>query len=278
MRWLKNGFPLTFNPQVVSVRGIRPLTRASPPSLLTVYRDRVKNVALRDMVQQLLEKQCVWVMTESETGFFLESVPSSQAFRRLAFSHRPIDAQRVPSAENLRDGHVGEGQESSTFGHVGHLARPLRCVPSYTDKAIRSEVSVLSSRRNKVHVHGPAIWIDDSPVGVHGSSQANKEVDDSSPVCTISVLRRLARPPQQECAGPQDGCAGTALSTTGFTGEREEIGTSALAINRVPRGAAGSSSGQGLSDPRKSGWDPHDDRADPSGRGGTEKQSLCWVR
>ena len=57
----------------------------------------------------------------------------------------------------------------------------------------------------------------------------------------------------------------SALSTTGFAGEREEIGTSSLAVNRVPRGAAGSSSGQGLSDPRKSGWDPHDDRADPGG-------------
>ena len=167
---------------------------------------------------------------------FLESVPGSQAFRRLAFSHRPIGTQRVPSAENLRDGHVGEGQESSTSGYVGHLARPLRCVPSYTDKAIRPEVSVLSSRWNKVHVHGPTIWIDDGPVGVHGSSQANKEVDDPSPIRAISVPRRLAqRPPQQECAGPQNGCASTAFSTTRFAGEREEIETSALAVNRVPR-------------------------------------------
>ena len=63
MCWLKNGFPLTFNPQVVSVRGMPPLTRASPPSVLTVYRDQVKNVALRDMVLQLLEKQFVLVMT-----------------------------------------------------------------------------------------------------------------------------------------------------------------------------------------------------------------------
>ena len=55
VRWLKNGFPLTFNPQVVSVRGSPPLTRASPPSLLTTYQDQVRNVALRDMVQQLLD-------------------------------------------------------------------------------------------------------------------------------------------------------------------------------------------------------------------------------
>ena len=34
MRWLKNGFPLMLIPQVVSVRGIPLLTRASPPSLL----------------------------------------------------------------------------------------------------------------------------------------------------------------------------------------------------------------------------------------------------
>ena len=67
--WLKNGFPLTFNSQVVSVWGMPPLTRASSPSLLTVYRDQVKNVALRDMVLQLLEKQFVRVMTETETGF-----------------------------------------------------------------------------------------------------------------------------------------------------------------------------------------------------------------
>ena len=209
---------------------------------------------------------------------FLESVPSTQAFRRLAFSHRPIGAQRIRSAENLRDGHDGEGQESSASGHVGHLARPLRCVSSYTDKAARSEVSVLPSRRNKVHVHGPAIWIDDGPMGVHGSSQANKEVDDPSPVRAVSVPRRLAqRPPQPECAGPQDGCAGTALSTTWFAGEREEIGTRALAVNRVPGGAAGSSSGQGLSDPRESGWDPHDDRADPSGRRGAFLKSRVSV-
>ena len=97
---------------------------------------------------------------------FLESVPRTQAFRRLAFSHRPIGAQQIRSAENLRDGHDGEGQESSASGHVGHLARPLRCILSYTDKAAQSEVSVLPSRRNKVHVHGPAIWIDDSPVVV----------------------------------------------------------------------------------------------------------------
>ena len=137
---------------------------------------------------------------------------------------------------------------------------------------------MLPSRRNKVHVHGPASWIDDGPVGVHGSSQANKEVDDPSPVCAVSVPRRLAqRPPQQECAGPQDGSVGTSLSTTGFAGEREEIGTSALAVNRVPRGAAGSSGGQGLSDPRKSGWDPHDDRADPGGRRGTFPKSRVSV-
>ena len=37
---------------------------------MTVYRDQVKNVALRDMVLQLLEKQFVRVMTETETGFF----------------------------------------------------------------------------------------------------------------------------------------------------------------------------------------------------------------
>ena len=43
-----------------------------PPSLVTVYRDQVKDLALRDMVQQLLEKQCVRVMTETETGFSQE--------------------------------------------------------------------------------------------------------------------------------------------------------------------------------------------------------------
>ena len=137
---------------------------------------------------------------------------------------------------------------------------------------------MLSSRWNKVHVHGPTIWIDDGPVGVHGSSQANKEVDDPSPVRAISVPRRLAqRPPQQECAGPQNGCAGTALSTTRFAGEREEIGTRALAVNRVPRGAAGSSSGQSLSDPRKSGRDPHYDPADPGGRRGTFPKSRISI-
>ena len=79
---------------------------------------------------------------------------------------------------------------------------------------------MLPSRRNKVHVHGPAIWIDDGPVGVHGGSQANKQVNDPSPVRAVSVPRRLAqRPPQQECAGPQDGYAGMALSTTWFAGE-----------------------------------------------------------
>ena len=47
--------------------------------------------------------------------------------------------------------------------------------------------------------------------------------------------------------------------------------------NRVPGGAAGSSSGQGLSDPRESRWDPHDDRADPSGRRGTFLKSRVSV-
>ena len=270
MRWLRNGFPLTFNPQVVSVRGIPTLTRASPPSLLTAYRDPVKNVALRDTVQQLLEKQCVRVMTETETGFFFKSVPRAQAVRRLAVSHRPIGTQRVPSAENVRDGHVGEGQDSSTSGHVGYLARSLRCVPPYTDKAIRSEVSMLSSGRSKVHVHGPTIWIDDSPVGVHGGSQADKKVDDPSPVRAISIHRRLVqRPPEQDGAAPQDGSAGAALSTARFTGKREEIGTSSLAVNRVLRRTSGSSGGQSVSDPRKSGRDPLHDPADPGGRRST---------
>ena len=115
-------------------------------------------------------------MTGDRDRVFLKSVSSPQALRRLALSHRPIDPQRILSTENVRDGHVGKGQTSSPAGHVGHLARSLRCVPSYTDKAARSEVSVLPNRRNKVHVHGPTIWIDDGPVGVHGSSQADQEV------------------------------------------------------------------------------------------------------
>ena len=197
----------------------------------------------------------------------LKSVPRGQAVRRLAVSHRPFGTQRVPSTENIRDGHVGEGQESSTSGHVGILARSLRCVPPYTDKAIRSEVSMLSSGRSKVHVHGPTIWIDDSPVGVHEGSQADKKVDYPSPIRAVSIHRRLAQcPHEQDGAAPQDGSVGAALSTARITGEREEIRASSLAVDRILRRTSGSSGGQSVPDPGKSGRDPHRDPADPGGR------------
>ena len=153
-------------------------------------------------------------------------------------------------------------------GHEGHLARYLRCVPSYTDNAVRSEVSVLPNRRNNVHVHGPTIWIDNGPVGVHGSSQADQEVDDPPPVRFVSVPRRLAqRPPEQGCADPQNGRASATLSPTRFAGEGGEIGTSSLALNHISRGTTGSSSGQGLSDPGESRWDQHGYRANFNERG-----------
>ena len=70
VRWLRFGFPLRFNPSVISLRGLPPMSRNPLPQLVTVYRDQVKAQVLNDMLKVLVQKNCITLMSPQEVGYF----------------------------------------------------------------------------------------------------------------------------------------------------------------------------------------------------------------
>ena len=70
VRWIRHGCPLRFVHEAVASRDMPLLTRASPSYLVVNYQGTVRKVALENMVQQLLDKRCVRVIADVETGFY----------------------------------------------------------------------------------------------------------------------------------------------------------------------------------------------------------------
>ena len=72
-------------------------------------------------------------------------------------------------------GHANEGKRSAPSRNAGHVVGSVRCLSPYPDETVRSQVSIRFQIGHSVlHVHGPIIWIDDSPIGVHQGRQTDK--------------------------------------------------------------------------------------------------------
>ena len=104
VRWLRHGFPLRFEHEVVASRGMRPLTCVSPAYLKINYQDTVRKVALDDMVQQLLDKRCVRDDGGRGDRFVFQGVSGAKTLGRMASSDKSFSVKRLSSAANVECG------------------------------------------------------------------------------------------------------------------------------------------------------------------------------
>ena len=70
LRWLKFGYPLKFKDELVRKNQLPALSFHAPKFLLTSYQNPVKQLALQQLVSQLVTKRCVQEMSPSEKGYF----------------------------------------------------------------------------------------------------------------------------------------------------------------------------------------------------------------
>ena len=69
-QWLKFGLPLRFNRLVVEKKDLPHLSPRATPGLTMNYQDQAKQRPLTIMIDQLLEKEFIGRMSETECGFF----------------------------------------------------------------------------------------------------------------------------------------------------------------------------------------------------------------
>ena len=70
LRWIRFGYPLKFDKKLIESSGLPRLTRSAHPSLVTTYKDPDKQLALQNLVNDLVTKRCIVEMNRDETGYF----------------------------------------------------------------------------------------------------------------------------------------------------------------------------------------------------------------
>ena len=192
----------------------------------------------------------------------LPGIPSSEEERRLLLSDRSLRAQRVAGSSDFHDGHAQSRKGDGSGGNVGDVSGSQRCLSPHPDSSTVSEIPVFSSRRPQVSPSSTTVWPDVGSVGVHGGSEANKEVDGAVRHHPLPISGRLA-----ECAPVSSSMrvshAGidAPLYATRTPSQRVEVGVRANTIHSVPRREAGSPPQPSLSRSRAEASHPIGDPA-----------------
>ena len=241
------------------------LSRASPSYLVVNYKGTVRKVALENMVQQLLDKRCVRVMTDAETGFYsrVYLVPKRSGCWRL-----------VTDPSVLNDFLVQQTFEIDTLSKVKKAPRPWMWATSLDLSNAYHHIPMRQSARKflcfqvgVVRYMYMVLCIDNSPVGVHRGRQTDEEVGESSRICALLIPRQFAQGSrEQKDADWHDTRSVVTVSSTRFVSKRGQVRTHLVTVNNVSRRTAGFGHVHSLSDKGKRERDPHDHQQDPTGR------------
>ena len=217
-------------------KGLPPLSLHPPDNLIASYQDQFKQSVLNEMLTLLVQKQYVTVMSEGEVGFFSRVflVPKKSGGFRLVIDLSALNEWLAPvtfTMDTLKV--VNETVQEGMWATSLDLSDAYHHIP---DSSTVSEIPVFSSRRPQVSPYSTTVWPDVGSVGVHGGSEANKEVDGAVRHHPLPISGRLA-----ECAPVSSSMrvshAGidASLYATRTPSQRVEVGVRAHTIHSVPR-------------------------------------------
>ena len=222
-------------------------------------------------MQQLLDKRCVRVMTDSETGFFSRVflVPKRSGGWRLVIDLSV--SKRLSSAKNIRNGHAGKGKEAL---RPGMWATSLDLSDAYHHIPMRQSArKFLCVQVGQVHMYMVLPFgLTTAPSGAFTEVVKQiKKVGESAPVCALPIPRRLAqRSREQRDADPHDTCPVVTVSSTRLASKRGQVRTDPVTVNSVSRESWIWSRAQ----PSRRERDPHDHQQDPARR----RSVVRWKR
>ena len=133
---LKQGYCLPFKEKP-------PLTRF--PTIKSSYTSPVKQKALLEAVQQMVQKRAVVpVQNKNSLGFFSRFVSGSKTRKQMAASYRSQCGKYVFACSHLQNGNRGSHSGFSSGRRVGGFDRPNRRLLPCTHTSQVSEISSLS--------------------------------------------------------------------------------------------------------------------------------------